>query len=335
MYRLIRPLLFRLQPEVAQSVAISAARLFGPLATGFGSTEVARGPVSFLGLQFRNRVGLAAGFDKSAEHIDVLGRCGFGFIEVGTLTPRPQPGNPRPRLFRLVEDQALINRMGFNNDGAEAAARRLETRRYTGVCGVNIGKNATTPLADAAKDYVSCLRTLYRVADYVTINLSSPNTAGLRELQAPERIRPLISAIADEREKLQSVHGKRLPMLVKIAPDMSEDQLDLLTAELRELPIEGVIATNTTTLRPASLRSAHAAEVGGLSGEPLRTESLRTLRALRSRLGRDFPIIGVGGISSVEHAQAVRDAGADLIQLYTGFVYQGPSLVRDLVRNLR
>jgi dihydroorotate dehydrogenase len=290
--------------------------------------------VDLMGLHFPNRVGLAAGFDKNARDIDSLGRLGFGFIEVGTVTPRPQPGNPRPNLFRLPADEALINRLGFNNEGAAAAARRLEARRYRGICGVNIGKNFDTPLEDSVKDYVDCLRTVYGVADYVTINVSSPNTPGLRGLQDPDALRPLLLELANLREQQQSVHAKRVPLLVKLSPDLSDEQVARLARELVEMPVDGIVATNTTVLRPATLKSAHAAEAGGLSGRPLHSRSVAVLRALRAALGANFPIVGVGGIVSPGQGIETRAAGADLLQLYTGLIYRGPALIGELLEML-
>ncbi len=287
-----------------------------------------------LGLDFPNRIGLAAGFDKDAKQIDSLGRLGFGFIEVGTVTPRPQAGNPQPNLFRLVEDEALINRLGFNNEGAAAVARRLERRRYRGICGVNIGKNVDTPLEDSVRDYTSCLRAVYGVADYVTINISSPNTPGLRGLQAPDALRPLLSELAGLREQLQPVHGKRVPLLVKLSPDLSDEEVADAARQIVELRVDGIVATNTTTSRPATLRSPHAKEAGGLSGRPLHPRSVALLRILRTVLGRDFPIIGVGGIVSPLLGRETRAAGADLLQLYTGLIYRGPALVRELLEML-
>jgi dihydroorotate dehydrogenase len=290
--------------------------------------------VDLLGLRFPNRVGLAAGFDKNAHDVDSLGRLGFGFIEVGTVTPRPQRGNPRPNLFRLVPDEALVNRLGFNNEGAAAAVRRLEARRYAGICGVNIGKNFDTPLEDSVRDYLSCLRTVYAVADYVTINVSSPNTPGLRGLQDPDALRPLLLELADLREQLGPVHSKRVPLLVKLSPDLSDAQVLNVARELRELPVDGIVATNTTTTRPTSLKSAAAVETGGLSGRPLHSRSVAVLRSLRAAMGPSFPLIGVGGIVSPEHGVAIRDAGADLLQLYTGLIYRGPALIRELLEAL-
>ena len=286
-----------------------------------------------MGLRFPNSVGLAAGFDKSGHYVDALAQLGFGFIEVGTVTPRAQPGNPPPNLFRLVEDRALINRMGFNNDGVEAAVRRLQKRRYRGICGVNIGKNFDTPLEKATDDYLACLRAVYATADYVTVNISSPNTPGLRDLQGEESLDQLLTELVNARETLSGIHRKRVPLLVKIAPDLDEPGLLSICRVLSRSGVDGVVATNTTTARPASLRSAHARESGGLSGAPLHAASVNVIEFLRARLGPAFPIIGVGGISSVEMARATRSAGANLIQLYTGLIYEGPRLVRRLIRD--
>jgi dihydroorotate dehydrogenase len=331
MYRLIRPLLFRLSPDRAHSLAnrwlraLSLLRKSEPTPSPTGGRKLA-------GLTFPNPVGLAAGFDKSARYIDDIGRLGFGFIEVGTVTPRPQPGNPPPNLFRLVEDRALVNRMGFPNDGVEATVRRLEKRRYRGICGVNIGKNFDTPLELAARDYIAGLRAVYATADYVTINISSPNTPGLRDLQEASSLDRLLSELASARETLSGVHGKRVPLLVKIAPDLDEPGIQSICRVLLRSGVDGVVATNTTTARPASLRSRHASEFGGLSGAPLHSLSLDVIRRLRDQLGDAFPIVGVGGISSPQTARATFGAGADVIQLYTGLVYEGPGLIRALIR---
>jgi dihydroorotate dehydrogenase len=322
-YRAIRPALFALDPERAHQLALNALRLAGqgaPLRVRSGR------PVECMGLRFPNRVGLAAGFDKNATAVDGLGSLGFGFLEVGTVTPRPQPGQPRPRLFRLGASGALINRLGFPNDGAEQVAARLRHRKYRGIVGVNIGKNASTPLQRALDDYVSCLRAVRNVADYVVVNVSSPNTAGLRDLQGRALLEPLLSALLAERMRA-------LPLLVKISPDLSDAELRDVTTLLKKLPLDGVVATNTTLGR-SGLGPAGSAQAGGLSGRPLQPLSLRTVAALREQLGPGFPIIGVGGIDSAGAARAMREAGADLIQVYTGLIYRGPALVRQCVRAL-
>jgi dihydroorotate dehydrogenase len=284
-----------------------------------------------MGLRFPNRVGLAAGFDKNATALDGLGRMGFGFVEIGTVTPRPQPGQAKPRLFRLPAADALVNRLGFPNDGAAAIAARLRRRRYRGVVGVNIGKNADTPLARAVDDYVSCLRTLGSVADYITINVSSPNTAGLRELQGNDYLRPLLTALIEERNRGAVTNGRKLPLLVKLSPDLSADELRNITDLLKALPIDGVVATNTTVGRDGT-RSIADGYTGGLSGLPLKSFALDMVAQLRAQLGGGFPIIGVGGINSAEGAVAMRNAGATLIQIYTGLIYRGPSLVTQAIR---
>jgi dihydroorotate dehydrogenase len=289
------------------------------------------GERELMGLRFPNLIGLAAGFDKSGLYIDDMAALGFGFIEVGSVTPRPQPGNPPPNLFRLVEDDALINRMGFNNDGVEATVRRLEKRRYRGICGVNIGKNFDTPLENASSDYLKCLRAVYATADYVTVNISSPNTPGLRDLQLESSLEKLLGDLVNERESLSGTHSKRVPLVVKIAPDLDEPGIDSICRVLEKSGFDGVCATNTTITRPSTLRSRHAPEKGGLSGRPVHELSKRVIRALRARLGADFPIIGVGGIESIDTGRATFAAGADVIQVYSGLIYQGPGLVAQLI----
>jgi len=330
--------LFGLDPHRAQVIAMAALRLRNAFARDAGAQAAAAREVAgveVMGLRFPNRVGLAAGFDKNAYDVDSLGRLGFGFIEVGTVTPRPQAGNARPNLFRLVPDEALVNRLGFNNEGAAAVAQRLESRRYAGILGVNIGKNFDTLPQKSVDDYTSCLRTVYGVADYVTINVSSPNTPGLRDLQDPGALRPLLLELANLREQLQPVHSKRVPLLVKLSPDLTDEQVTSVSRQLRELPVDGIVATNTTISRPQPLKSAAATETGGLSGRPLHARSIAVLRSLRVALGADFPIIGVGGIVSAEQAAATRNAGADLLQLYTGLIYQGPALIREVLDIVR
>jgi dihydroorotate dehydrogenase len=326
MYRLLRPWLFRLPPEAAQRLAFAAldAVSWLPLPGARGN------PVQLMGLTFPNRVGLAAGFDKSAAHVDALARLGFGFLEVGTVTPRPQAGNPPPTIFRLVEDEALINRMGFPGEGAQAAARHLARRRSPVICGVNIGKNRDTPLEQAARDYVACLDVLYPLADYITINISSPNTAGLRELQHAQALHALLAEVAGARERLAGVHDRRVPLVVKLAPDLTVAQLESTAHELAALPVDGVIATNTTTARPAQLRSPAASEQGGLSGAPLAPLTLACVTALRRLLPATIPIIGAGGVLAAEDGARLRAAGADLLQVFTGLIYRGPGLVRQL-----
>lgn len=324
MYELIRPLLFCVGPEQAHRAVLIALRLSARLP----SREPATDPVEVMGLRFPNRVGLAAGFDKNAVAIDGLWRLGFGFIEIGTVTPRAQPGRPRPRLFRLRRQHALINALGFPNDGIDEIAGRLRGRRpSTGMLGVNIGKNADTPLTSAVDDYVACLRGFQAVADYIAVNISSPNTEALRELHEPSKLAPLLAALVEERESGRKTTGRSPPLLLKISPDLDVATMESVARSLQAARFDGVIATNSTVQRPPPV--ACDAPAGGLSGPPLRELSLTAISRLRSRLGPAFPIIGVGGIDSPATAQAMRSAGADLVQLYTGLVYKGPRLIRQ------
>jgi len=331
LYPTIRPILFALDPERAHRLVLDALKASGRLpGTGARGT-----PVDLLGLRFPNRVGLAAGFDKNGEAVDGLGKLGFGFVEIGTVTPQAQPGRTRPRLFRLPQNHALINRLGFPSEGASVVAARLRRRRYRGIVGVNIGKNANTPLERAVDDYISCLRSLHGVADYIAVNISSPNTAALRDLHQPERLEPLLTALMTERDTLLAGSaGRKLPLLLKVSPDLEPTSLESVAQVAREASLDGIIATNTTVRREGTTSPVRA-EPGGLSGTPLRPLSLGTVTALRSLLGPTFPIIGVGGIDSTTSARAMREAGADLIQLYTGLIYRGPGLVTKCVRALR
>lgn len=331
LYPLLRPLLFKLDAETAHEWTVKlmkAAHSLGMIQTP--SIKHQASSLEVLGLKFPNCVGLAAGMDKSASAVDAWLACGFGFVEVGTLTPRPQPGNPTPRLFRLIENEAIINRMGFNNPGIEAAVRKLERRSGDGIVGVNIGKNFDTPNERAVDDYVACLRSAYAVADYIAVNISSPNTKGLRDLQAEEPIRRLVSTLKEEQSKLQAQHGKRVPLVVKIAPDLDAAQIEMLTRVFAELQLDGVIATNTTLSRDAVKTHPLANEAGGLSGAPLTTRATDVIASLRAALPTSIPIIGVGGILSAADAQAKLNAGASLVQLYTGLVYRGPALISEI-----
>ncbi|HTB66272.1 MAG TPA: quinone-dependent dihydroorotate dehydrogenase [Steroidobacteraceae bacterium] len=332
MYALARALLFALDAEAAHQVTLTGLRVAHRLGVlGVLAADQPAQPVELMGLSFANRIGLAAGFDKNAACVDAMGALGFGFVEVGTLTPQGQPGNPKPRVFRLPKARAVINRMGFPNAGVAAAIAHLRTRLYTGVCGVNIGKNAATPLEEATFDYVTALQAVYEYADYVTINISSPNTQGLRQLQEGEQLRPLLQALLATRAELAQRIGWQVPLLVKLSPDLSSDELAATAQVIRELGLDGVIATNTTLDRAAVAGLPHAQRPGGLSGEPLRERSLAVIGQLRRLLGADMPLIGVGGISSAADAAAMFAAGADLIQVYTGLIYRGPGLVRELV----
>ena len=332
MYALARALLFALNAEAAHQVTLTCLRVGHRLGVlGLLAAAQPAQPVELMGLSFANRIGLAAGFDKNAACVDAMGALGFGFVEVGTLTPKGQEGNPKPRVFRLPKARAVINRMGFPNDGVAAAIVHLRERRYTGVCGVNIGKNAATPLEQATSDYVTALQAVYEYADYVTINISSPNTQGLRQLQEGEQLRPLLQALLAARAELAERIGWQVPLLVKLSPDLSSEELAVTAQVIGELGLDGVIATNTTLDRAAVAGLPHAQRPGGLSGEPLRERSLTVIGQLRRLLGPQMPLIGVGGISSAADAAAMLAAGADLIQVYTGLIYRGPGLVRELV----
>ncbi len=338
-YALARPFLFGLDPETAHDLALgSIARLQNSPAQCLWAQPRFADPVKVAGLNFPNRVGLAAGLDKNGRCIDGLGAMGFGFIEVGTVTPKAQPGNPKPRMFRLPARNALINRLGFNNSGLDsflANVRRARTFRAAGgIVGLNIGKNAATPLHKAADDYLVCLSGVYPHADYVTVNISSPNTRNLRDLQGDMALDFLLSKLKVRREELAQTHGKRVPVFVKIAPDLEPQQVDVIAALLRKHGVDGVIATNTTVARDAVQGLPHAREVGGLSGSPVLDASNRVIRLLRHALGAGFPIIGVGGVMSADDARAKVQAGADLVQIYTGLIYQGPELVGQAARAL-
>jgi dihydroorotate dehydrogenase len=329
-YSLIRPLLFRLNPEWAHHLTLSGIRLAhsAGLSILYAHAQV-HDPVDLFGLRFANRVGLAAGLDKNGEAIDALAAMGFGFVEVGTVTPRAQPGNPAPRMFRLPQAQALINRMGFNNDGLDAFLRHVRRSHRPVPIGLNIGKNASTPLEQALDDYRLGLQGVYAHADYVSINISSPNTRNLRQLQSDTALHALLKGLSDEREHLRQQYGRAVPMLLKIAPDLEQGEVDMIADQLQEHGMDGVIATNTTVSRDAVAGLVHAEELGGLSGAPVRAASSRVISRLRQRLGRGFPIIGVGGILRAEDAVEKLHAGADLVQLYTGLIYRGPGLVRE------
>ena len=331
-YRILRPLFFALPPETAHAAAL--AGLEAAWRAGLLRPPTGVAPVEVMGLRFPNRVGLAAGMDKDARHVDAWGGLGFGCVEVGTVTPRPQPGNPRPRLFRLPKAGALINRMGFNNEGAPAAAARLARRKFRGIVGVNIGRNAATPTEKATEDYLAAMRVVYGVADYIAVNISSPNTAGLRDLQSAVALDALLDSLQSERSRLVTAHGKSVPLAVKLAPDLGHAELAAAAEAIAKHDVSAVIATNTTTDRAVVQGLPHADEKGGLSGAPLREVSTRMISELRYLLPAKIAIIGVGGIFGAEDARAKLRAGADLVQVYTGLVYRGPGLVRELVAGL-
>ena len=326
-YQVARSALFRLPPEKAHSLTLNTVRMLGRVKSPPRPSET---PFQAMGLSFRNRVGLAAGFDKNGVAVDGWLALGFGHVEVGTVTPKPQSGNPLPRVFRLTGHEGIINRMGFPNDGAERVAARLRSRRAPGVVGVNIGKNAATPLERAIDDYISCLRTVYAVADYVTVNVSSPNTVGLRALQDVDHLVPLLSGVLEEARVLEQKHGRKVPLLVKLSPDMTEEELRRSGTAAASVPVAGIIATNTTISRESVPGHPLSQEKGGLSGKPLFAKSCAAVRVLRETVGPTLPIIGVGGVSSAADARLLHQSGADLIQLYTAMIYQGPRLVREL-----
>ncbi|MCK5121399.1 MAG: quinone-dependent dihydroorotate dehydrogenase, partial [Methylococcales bacterium] len=289
-------------------------------------------PVNVMGLEFKNPVGLAAGLDKNGDHISALAALGFGFIEIGTVTPRPQPGNPKPRLFRLPEHEAIINRMGFNNLGVDHLVEQVKQANYSGVLGINIGKNFDTPIKNATDDYLIGLRKSYELASYITLNISSPNTKNLRQLQQGDEIKNLLSSLKEEQLKLQQSHDKYTPLVVKIAPDLDDDEIIHIAKLLQEFNIDGVIATNTTISREAIQGHVHAEETGGLSGAPVREKSTYVVKGLASELNGEIPIIAAGGILSGKDAQDKLDAGASLVQVYSGLIYRGPQLIEDILR---
>jgi dihydroorotate dehydrogenase len=330
LYALARPILFALDPEQAHHITLriaDTAQCLGLL--GLAAPRVAQQPVHAMGIDFPNPVGLAAGLDKNAEHIDALGALGFGFIEVGTVTPRPQPGNPRPRLFRLPAAQALINRFGFNNVGVDALLANVARARWRGILGINIGKNFDTPLERAADDYEHCLERVYAKASYAAVNISSPNTVGLRALQEKHCLDALLARLAQARLRLAERHGKRVPLALKVAPDLDAGQIRDIAAAVRRHGFDAVIATNTSLARAGVEGLPHADEAGGLSGAPIRAQATRVLAALAAELKNEVPLIGAGGILSGADAAEKISAGATLVQLYTGLVYRGPQLIGE------
>lgn len=340
LFPLFRPLLFRLDPEDAHNKTLSSLSKAAQnsLLKNCITMDVPQTPKKVMGLTFLNPVGLAAGLDKNGEYIDALGTMGFGFIEVGTVTPKPQAGNPKPRLFRIPEKQCIINRMGFNNQGLDTFLANVQKHNYRdrgGILGLNIGKNAATPIENAVDDYLIGLRGVYAHADYITINISSPNTENLRTLQGEDELDRLLRALVEEREILAQTQSVKVPILLKIAPDISEEQCVAIANIVREHKLEGVIATNTTLSRDYVNGLAHADEAGGLSGPPVHPLSLEVIKTLRRHLGPDIAIIGVGGISHGRHAVEKIEAGADLVQIYTGLIYQGPHLVKDCVNAIK
>ncbi len=334
-YSLIRPLLFRLDAERAHHLTLNALQAAHRLElTRLLAKPCAANPRTVMGLEFPNAVGLAAGLDKNGAYIDALAALGFGFVEVGTVTPRPQPGNPRPRLFRLPQAQGIINRFGFNNDGVDALVENVKKASYRGILGINIGKNFDTPIEKATDDYLICLRKVYAHASYVTVNISSPNTKNLRQLQDADALNGLLAALKAEQAKLAQEQGKYVPIALKIAPDLEPEQIREIADLLLRHSMDGVIATNTTLSREGVEGLPNAQEAGGLSGAPVREKSTDVIRQLSAVLKNEIPVIGVGGILRGEDAREKLEAGASLVQIYSGLVYRGAGLVGDACRAL-
>lgn len=336
MYTLLRPLLFSLDAESAHHLTLESLQIAAR--TGVLRPCLSRVnpmPCRVMGIEFPNPVGLAAGLDKNGDYIDALAALGFGFLEIGTITPRPQPGNPRPRMFRLPEARAVINRMGFNNNGVDVLLANVKRANYRGVLGINIGKNFDTPIERAADDYLICLRKVYTSATYITVNISSPNTKNLRQLQQSDELGQLLGALKQEREHLAQQHGRRVPLALKIAPDLDDSQINVIADLLVSHGIDAVIATNTTLARDAVAQLPHGNEAGGLSGAPLTVQAQAVTAKLAAQLKGAVPVIGVGGIMNGSDAAQRIAAGASLIQLYTGLVYSGPELVGDCVDAIR
>ncbi|MGZ5036254.1 MAG: quinone-dependent dihydroorotate dehydrogenase [Usitatibacter sp.] len=335
LYSLARTALFQLDPELAHDLALKSLSALGPGAALLGAGADAGESKRVMGIDFPNPVGLAAGLDKNGEYIDALAALGFGFIEIGTVTPRPQPGNPKPRMFRVVEHEAIINRLGFNNLGVEKLLANVDRASFRGVLGINIGKNFDTPIERAADDYLACLDAVYTRATYVTVNISSPNTASLRDLQSSEKLDELLGLVMSRREALAAKHGAKKPLLVKVAPDLDDAQVEAIAELAVKHAVDGLIATNTTVSRQEIAGHRHAGEMGGLSGRPLFARSTEILRKLAAALGGRVPLVGVGGILSGADARAKIAAGASLVQVYTGFIYRGPRIIADARRALR
>jgi dihydroorotate dehydrogenase len=330
MYQLIRPFLFSLDAETAHNMTLSALHYL-PNAC---FSKPKHSTVNALGFEFPHAVGLAAGLDKNAEHLDALAKLGFSFIEVGTVTPRPQLGNAKPRLFRLPEAQAIINRMGFNNYGVDTLVANIQKSRYRGILGINIGKNKDTPLGQAVDDYLHCLSKVYAHASYVTINISSPNTPDLRQLQQGDYFKQLLNELREEQLQLSDAHQRYVPLVVKLSPDESDETLKEMADVIVSLGIDGIIATNTTCARDAVHNLPHGNEEGGLSGQPLMLQSTHCLQVLKEVVGDDVILIGVGGIDNPAAANEKLQAGASLLQVYTGLIYQGPGLIKTLVNGI-
>lgn len=333
-YELARKYMFNRDAEWAHDFALTNLKRFAnsPISLAW-KQSLADKPVEVFGIRFPNPVGLAAGLDKNGACIDAFGQMGFGFVEIGTITPRPQPGNPKPRMFRIPEKNAIINRMGFNNLGVDKLVENVKRAKYKGVLGINIGKNKDTPNEKGHEDYVICMEKVYQYADYITVNISSPNTPGLRDLQFGDSLTTLLSAVKTSQLALEKQHQKYVPVLVKIAPDMDEVAIEQVVECIVKEGMDGIIATNTTLSRDAVQGLEHAEEAGGLSGDPVRDMSTEVIRKIRS-INQEIPIIGVGGISSAQAAKEKLEAGATLVQIYSNFIYQGPKLIKDIVEGL-
>lgn len=334
-YSAIRKVLFKFDAETIHELTIKSLKNTGstPLNIFYKQRTKVK-PIEIMGITFPNQVGLAAGLDKNGECINAFAAMGFGFVEVGTVTPRPQPGNDKPRIFRIEEANAIINRMGFNNKGVDYLVDQVRKANYSGVLGINIGKNKDTPDENAKDDYTYCMRKVYNYASYITINISSPNTPGLRSLQYGEALNELLVALKEEQTRLTQQYDKYVPIVVKIAPDLTEEEVTSIARTLIDNKIDGVIATNTTLSRDGVTGLKHSDELGGLSGSPVKDKSTEIIRLLAKALDNKLPIIGVGGISSGGDAKEKIDAGASLVQIYTGFIYQGPSLIDEIVEML-
>ena len=329
LYSLARPLLFTLAPERAHELTLSM--LDKAYKLGFMHQKVANKPVTCMGIEFPNPVGLAAGLDKNGAHIDALAALGFGFIEIGTITPRPQAGNPQPRLFRIPEAKAIINRMGFNNDGVDKLVENVKASKFKGILGINIGKNADTPVEDAVSDYLICLEKVYNYASYITVNISSPNTKNLRSLQSGDALTELLQTLKDRQLELAEQYNHYVPLVLKVAPDLTIEDINFISTQLLEFKIDGLIVTNTTLGRDGVENLPNGNEAGGLSGAPVFEKSTECLRQFSKILDGRMPLIGVGGIVSGDQAVIKQQAGASLIQVYSGLIYTGPTLVKDCV----
>ncbi|MFW1809952.1 quinone-dependent dihydroorotate dehydrogenase [Acinetobacter ursingii] len=329
LYSLARPMLFSLSPERAHELTLSLLKSAHKI--GLARQHIAPKPVTCMGIEFPNPVGLAAGLDKNGAYIDALAAMGFGFIEIGTITPRPQAGNPQPRLFRIPEAKAIINRMGFNNDGVDQLIENVKSSKFKGILGINIGKNADTPVENAVDDYLICLEKVYHYASYITVNISSPNTKNLRSLQSGEALTELLETLKQRQLELAEQYHHYVPLVLKVAPDLTEEDIEFIANQLLQFKIDGLIVTNTTLSRVGVESLPYGNEAGGLSGAPVFEKSTECLRQFAKRLNGQIPLIGVGGITQGEHALAKKDAGASLVQIYSGLIYTGPSLIKDCV----